>query len=186
MLLGKQVMDKVHQKQFDYEYQNNQFEQDWLVYLHRTLATHPVRIGYFDTHNQTAFGGPYPSPAYQGAWGAYPYLPSGRVIVSDMQNGLFVLDPSPMFTSINEINNTNSFSLFPNPSAENQLVYITLNQAPTENVRLELTDLQGKVLMTEIKSDKKFSFSTKGMSSGLYFVSIINQEGRSVKKLVIT
>ncbi|MFN0187954.1 MAG: choice-of-anchor B family protein [Bacteroidia bacterium] len=161
------------------------YYQDGLQVYDVSVPTAPVRLGYFDTHNQTAFGGPYPSPAYQGAWGAYPYFPSGNVIVSDMQNGLFVLDPSPMFTSINEINNSNTFSLYPNPSAENEFVSIKLNQAPTENVRLELTDLQGKVLMTELKSGQNFSFSTKGMSSGLYFVSIISQEGRSVKKLVI-
>lgn len=161
------------------------YYQDGLQVYDVSTPTNPVRLGYFDTHNQTAFGGPYPSPPYQGAWGAYPYFSSGNVIVSDMQNGLFVLDPTPMFASVNEINNTNSFTLFPNPSAENQLVNITLNQAPTEKVRLELTDLQGKVLTTEIKSDKNFSFSTKGMASGLYFVSIIAQEGRSVKKLVI-
>jgi choice-of-anchor B domain-containing protein len=28
---------------------------------------------------------------YHGAWGVYPFLPSGNVLVSDMQNGLFVL-----------------------------------------------------------------------------------------------
>ena len=27
-----------------------------------------------------------------GAWSVYPYLPSGRIIVSDMLNGLFVLE----------------------------------------------------------------------------------------------
>ncbi len=29
-----------------------------------------------------------------GAWGAYPYLPSGIILVSDIDNGLFVLNPT--------------------------------------------------------------------------------------------
>ncbi len=31
---------------------------------------------------------------FQGAWGAYPWLPSENIIASDVQNGLFVLDPT--------------------------------------------------------------------------------------------
>lgn len=30
--------------------------------------------------------------SYRGAWGVYPFLPSGHILVSDMQYGLFVLD----------------------------------------------------------------------------------------------
>jgi hypothetical protein len=29
-----------------------------------------------------------------GAWGVYPYLPSGNLLVSDMQEGMFVLEPT--------------------------------------------------------------------------------------------
>ena len=46
----------------------------------------PVEVGYFDT---------YPAndgPGFDGAWSAYPFFPSGTVIVSDRQSGLFVLD----------------------------------------------------------------------------------------------
>ena len=33
------------------------------------------------------------APEFSGAWAAYPYLPSGNVIVGDMSGGLFVLRP---------------------------------------------------------------------------------------------
>ena len=48
----------------------------------------PIEVGYFDTfpaHDDAGF---------QGAWTAYPFFPSGTVIVSDRSGGLFVLDPS--------------------------------------------------------------------------------------------
>lgn len=48
----------------------------------------PVEIGYFDT---TPYG-PNP-PGFNGAWTAYPYFDSGTVIVSSMNEGLFVLRP---------------------------------------------------------------------------------------------
>ncbi len=45
-----------------------------------------VQVGSYDT-----FLGP--DGGFNGAWGAYPWLPSGLVLVSDIQSGLFVLQP---------------------------------------------------------------------------------------------
>lgn len=47
-----------------------------------------VFIGWFDTYVQGAGGG------FNGAWGVYMYLPSGNVLVSDIDNGLYVLTPN--------------------------------------------------------------------------------------------
>ncbi len=44
-------------------------------------------LGFYDMHS--------PNPirfSYKGAWGVYPYLPSGRILSGEMQHGLFVLD----------------------------------------------------------------------------------------------
>ncbi len=58
--------------------------------LHITDASRPhnlVEVGYFDTSPLEAGG-------FNGAWGAYPYLPSGLILVSDIEGGLFVIQPS--------------------------------------------------------------------------------------------
>src|SRR6185436_6412887 len=82
----------------------------------------PFRIGYFDTHPQNV--GNYPNPPYQGAWGAWPFLPSGVLLVSDMQMGLFVLDPGALLTSRAEIaEQKTSVTLFPNPSSTNIFIH---------------------------------------------------------------
>lgn len=49
----------------------------------------PNLVAWFDTHSQTSYGG------YQGAWGVHSALPSGRILISDMVNGLFVLNITP-------------------------------------------------------------------------------------------
>ena len=36
--------------------------------------------------------------SYRGAWGVYPFLPSGNILFSDMQYGLYVLAPSQDFS----------------------------------------------------------------------------------------
>jgi len=45
-----------------------------------------VKVGQYDT-----FLGPHGD--FNGNWGAYPYLPSGLLLVTDRQNGLFVFQP---------------------------------------------------------------------------------------------
>jgi len=45
----------------------------------------PYEVAFYDTH-------PQPVTGYNGAWGVYPYFTSGKIIVSDMENGLFVFE----------------------------------------------------------------------------------------------
>ncbi|MFZ5842675.1 MAG: choice-of-anchor B family protein [Pseudomonadota bacterium] len=42
--------------------------------------------GFFDS--ALLFG---PAPQFNGAWGTYPYFPSGSVVISDIENGLYVV-----------------------------------------------------------------------------------------------
>jgi len=43
-----------------------------------------VEVANYDTYSGTETG-------FHGAWGLYPYLPSGHLLVSDIENGLFVI-----------------------------------------------------------------------------------------------
>jgi choice-of-anchor B domain-containing protein len=48
-----------------------------------------VRVAYYDTYpSNTNYNG------YEGCWGVFPFLPSGRILGSDITNGLFVLQLS--------------------------------------------------------------------------------------------
>ena len=49
--------------------------------------TMPERIAYYDTFEEDNLS------SFQGAWGVYPLLPSGNILLSDMNNGLFVFAP---------------------------------------------------------------------------------------------
>jgi hypothetical protein len=57
----------------------------------RALDVHnpanPMELGFYDTY--TANPDTVPGP-FGGCWGVYPYFPSGKIIASDMQSGLFV------------------------------------------------------------------------------------------------
>jgi len=53
-------------------------------------VSHPnamVEVGYYDTS-------PLSGGNFNGCWGVYPYFQSGHIIASDIENGLFVLNPT--------------------------------------------------------------------------------------------
>jgi choice-of-anchor B domain-containing protein len=69
---------------------------DWLIVSYYTDgckvvdAARPdnlIEVGNFDTF----LGG---GGGFDGAWGVYPYLPSGLILVSDISSGLYVLIPN--------------------------------------------------------------------------------------------
>lgn len=68
----------------------------------------PRQVGWYHTYTGPIFQG------YAGAWGCYPFLPSGRVLVSDMQTGLYVLDADE--ATGREKNPR--FSIYPNPATD--------------------------------------------------------------------
>ena len=47
----------------------------------------PVQVGYFDSYNGSDGAG------FNGAWSVYPYFPSGLVIISDIDTGLYIVKP---------------------------------------------------------------------------------------------
>jgi choice-of-anchor B domain-containing protein len=133
----------------------------------------PFRIGYFDTHPQNV--GNYPNPPYQGAWGAWPFLPSGVLLVSDMQMGLFVLDPGALLTSRAEIaEQKTSVTLFPNPSSTN--IFIHYESAKEFLAAVEVVDIAGRKVFSGMKilngkqsgEIRYFLLSSRNLRTGNY------------------
>jgi choice-of-anchor B domain-containing protein len=58
-----------------------------LMVLDISDPAEPEEVAFFDTFPVPAEN----SPVFNGAWGVYPFLPSGTLVVSDIEGGLFVL-----------------------------------------------------------------------------------------------
>jgi len=58
-----------------------------LVIFDLTTPTALTEIGSFDTYLSPSAN----TAGTDGAWGVYPFLPSGTILVSDIENGLFLL-----------------------------------------------------------------------------------------------
>ena len=57
-----------------------------------------VEVANFDTAPELSGSGT------DGCWGVYPYFPSGLIVASDMNNGLFVLEPNYVRAAYLEVN----------------------------------------------------------------------------------
>ncbi len=56
-----------------------------LTILDITDPANPTEVGFFDTFTVSN------NPSFNGAWGVYPFLPSGNILVSDINSGLYIL-----------------------------------------------------------------------------------------------
>jgi choice-of-anchor B domain-containing protein len=56
-----------------------------LTVLDITDPSNPVEVGFFDTYPVSNNAG------FNGAWGVYPFLPSGNILVSDINSGLYII-----------------------------------------------------------------------------------------------
>ncbi|MBK7429491.1 MAG: choice-of-anchor B family protein [Bacteroidetes bacterium] len=143
--------------------------QDGLYVYDISVPSSPVQIGYFDTHPQNPTG-TYPSPAYQGCWAAYTKLPSGNILASDMQLGLFVLDVSGLPTSVKNENLNTGISIYPSPAINELFVKI---ENPTGSQSITLTDITGKIVLTENAEMNNINkISVNKIAAGQYTVTI--------------
>ena len=87
----------------------------------------PVELGYFDTYPTTN------GATFAGAWGVYPYLPSGNILISDIQRGLIVVrEQSASPTPTPTITNTPTDTLTPSStSTPTNTPTNTLTNTPT-------------------------------------------------------
>lgn len=73
---------KIHNCHVKDDYVVCSYYTDGVVVFDGHRPNNLVEVANYDT-----------SPSGSGAWGAYPYLPSGTLLVSDIDRGLFVLSP---------------------------------------------------------------------------------------------
>jgi choice-of-anchor B domain-containing protein len=156
----------------------SQYEDGLLVYDIGTNPVIPILVSVFDTHPEnTVYNG------YFGNWGNYPWLPSGNILASDMQNGLYVLKNTVNPIAIKEtLKPTLSVQVNPNPMSD----YFNISVETMEKWSYQLTDLTGKIVKEKRNiSEKTCTFDAALLSKGVYFLNVQNQNGGfGVQKVV--
>ena len=70
------------------------YYHDGLQVFDVSTPEEPKRIAWFDTFIETSHVG------FAGAWGVHSALPSGKILISDIKNGLFVLELAAEVTEV--------------------------------------------------------------------------------------
>jgi choice-of-anchor B domain-containing protein len=77
----------VHNTYIKNDYAFTSWYTDGVVITDVSRPKNMINVGHFDTS-------PFSGDGFHGAWGVYPYLPSGNILVSDIEQGMFVLTPT--------------------------------------------------------------------------------------------
>jgi len=75
-----------------------------LTVLNITDPSNPTEVAFFDTYT------PANSASFNGAWGVYPFLPSGNILVSDINSGLYILKDNAKDSTTGEFSFLNESS----------------------------------------------------------------------------
>jgi len=145
---------------------------DGLYIFDCSNPANPELAGYFDTSTEIPQNG-----VYRGCWGVYPFFPSGNILVSDMQTGLWVLGTSLVQGVDDSFERQTAFSVYPNPT----LSSININ----ENFMgddYRIVDMLG----TEVASGKLVSVSldVSTFSNGMYALVVLSEGHLLVSRFV--
>ncbi len=146
-----------------------------------------AEIGFYDTHAATVGG--------SGAWGAFPFFDSGKILISDQEHGLFVVtldSPTGIDDTPDVAGVPGGYQLgdnYPNPFNPSTQFRFTLPQP--ENVRISVYNLQGQTVATLVNErkaagDHTVQFDARDLPSGLYLYQIEAGQFQAVKKMILT
>jgi len=144
----------------------------YLAYYHDGIrvfdisdSSNPTQVSNYDTYSPSSYN------SYKGAWGVYPYLSSGNIIVSDMQSGLYILDCTIPANSIEDVHP--NLNIYPNPTQN----YFFLGKDAN---RIEIYDISGRKIMdkTIFTEDKIYR---ENISNGLYIYRLYNKEEKQIE-----
>ena len=142
--------------------------KNWVVTSYYTYgvtihdATYPdnlIEVGSFDTSPN------YSGDGFNGAWGVCPYLPSGNLIISDMEEGLYILKPTYTL---------GAYVLGTVTDADTGL--------PIPNATIDWKDLKDKIQST--KSGFSGNFKTGIGTAGAYSLEI-SQQGYQTETVIV-
>lgn len=133
----------------------------------------PVLTGFYDT-----FPGVNLDNGFNGAWGIYSYLPSGRILVSDRETGLYIFDVSQAVNR--EDPRVQTLEIWPVPARDR--VKLRIPEDGTEWERVRVYNLQGKIIFEEEIGNKEgndLEMQLKELDKSLNIVELIGKQGES-------
>jgi choice-of-anchor B domain-containing protein len=141
----------------------------------------PFEVAFFDTtplNDEVRFA---------GSWSVYPFFESGNVVVSSINEGLFVLRPTAVGPEIPEV--TAVTEVFPNPVESSATFKIATTTADV--VSVDVFDAQGRKVRSVYQGllagerVHSMSLSVEGLPAGSYFLRIVGSELDATRRITV-
>lgn len=188
----------VHNQVVACNYLYTSYYYDGLRVYDLSTPSDPALVLFYDTYPDAE------GRQYRGAWGVYPFLPSGNILLSDMQYGLFVFEgmgdqchlqekptctfnSSCLTTSTTEVLSLPNLHIRPNPIQ--QEFWLTVNPSfTTSSLTVSLIAIDGAVLQQWNRSETNISSSfvlPDDIANGFYFISLQTDKATWTEKVVV-
>ena len=127
---------------------------------------------------------PLDHSSYKGAWGVYPFLGPDKVLLSDMQTGLYVLDVTNALNYNKIEDRTKSeIKIYPNPSSG----FININVVDNSKLplKVKLFNVSGKMLFEKVLYDENDHIKIGHLNiEGLVFCEVYTDNGLKLKERI--
>lgn len=145
------------------------------------IQNSPREVAHYDTYSQES------NFKMHGAWGVYINLPSKRILVSDIQSGLYVFD---FDRDLLAKSTSESISIYPTYLRSGDELIVKLKEGIASSFEIKGYNLNGECVLTESIADQTYKKITPQLSHGVYFLEIIytnylKEEKRERYKFVI-
>lgn len=138
----------------------------------------PINVAYYNTSKLQH------APTYEGAWGVYPFFPSGKIVVSDMQEGLFLFDCFDAYCDalVNsgspEFKNT--ISVYPNPSSTS----LTF-ESDIEIEEISMYNMMGQQVALFDQMNRSNTISVQDIPAGMYNLIFMKEDGQTENHKIV-
>lgn len=143
----------------------------------------PREVGYLDTAPGVG----------RGAWSVYPFFASGTVVVSSIEEGVFIVEPTGSIQVAAERGIPDAdfmlSSIHPNPFSDEGAFTVTVPR--TQHVTVAAYDLLGRRVETlhegtlPGRSPQSFVWKANGLPSGLYTMRVATVSGTLTTRAVV-
>jgi choice-of-anchor B domain-containing protein len=127
---------------------------DGLVVFDARNKNNPEKVAWFNPYTGDHYG-------FRGNWGVY-VLPSGKVLMSDQQNGLYLLE----FLEPPAISGQQSFGIYPNPL--NVAGYFYYDNGRALHYRLDVFDVNGQKVFSKDTPTNFLQLNGNDFVPGIY------------------
>lgn len=165
---GNGLFNMAHNPHIKGEYLYTSYYQDGIRVFDITNRCNPTEVAWFDSWPGDAL-----EDEFRGVWGVYAFLPSGKILASDMQTGLYVLRLHDEDLGVDPANSFD-YHLYPNPTNDKIILNETFDQ-------LKITDVNGSTLIYVTNSNV---IDIQHFPVGVYFLGAERNGEWSYKKVI--